>query len=334
MVALLDRAWRMARRWARENARPAQYRDALEKHTRAAERAALSLRIAYYFPLCWVSLQVLNWQDVARPRYPDLLWPVSWLAWLELPTAGPLLVGACLIGVMLGAFFSEFRWARVLACLGLLEFLALKFSLGKIHHLMHGWLLLLATLIWLPRRWHHPGLMARATRHELLLVYVGAQLLVGTTYTLAGIGKILGAAYQATQGEITALHPSALSRHVAARLLETGDTTLWGPWLIERGAWLWPLMLGTLYLQVFAVSLTMRPRLHGLLGFGLVAFHVLAPASLAIDFTPAVMLCGLLYACSAVRPERWELRELVLDLPLFGSAVRRFSRRLRRNAQP
>jgi hypothetical protein len=83
------------------------------------------------------------------------------------------------------------------------------------------------------------------------------------------------------------------------------------------------MMLGTLYLQLFAVVFALRPRLHPLLGIGLVSFHVMAPLTLAIDFTPSIALCGLLYCASAVAPERLDARQILGDLPLLGAALRR-----------
>ncbi len=306
-----------------------QMHKALLRQGRVADRIAITVRVAYFFPAFWICHQALDWQAVALTAHPEWLWPVAWLGWLDGTDAAPALFGGCAACSVLGALFSEFRTARVVAFLGLLEFLALKFSLGKIHHLMHGWLLLLFVLIWLPHGYRSSCERSRRTAQQTIVVYVAAQLIIATTYTLAGVGKLLGALYQLAQGEVTAFHPSSLSRHIAARLLETNDVSLWGPWLIERGDWLWPLMLGTLYLQLFAVVFAMRPSLHHLLGYGLVAFHALAPLSLMIDFSPAIVLCGTLYVASAVAPERSSLEEALCDLPLVGGVARVIIRRER-----
>jgi len=176
--------------------------------------------------------------------------------------------------------------------------------------------------LWMPQGWQAPSLMRRTERHVLVLVFVAAQLLVATTYSLAGLGKVLGVIYQLSLGQVSSLHPTSLARHIAARLLETSDRSLWGPWLIERGGLLWPLMMGTLYLQIFALVFALRPALHRLLGYGLVAFHMMAPLTLSIDFTPAIMLCGLLFVASPVAPDRFSLRDVTQQLPLLGKLVR------------
>lgn len=304
--------------------------ETLRAHCRNAIRAAVVIRASYFFPLAWMAFELLDWQSFAQPRNPEFLWPIRWMLAFDVARAGPVLAGAALSAYALGTFLCEWRWARALAFTALLEFLSLQFSLGKIHHLMHGWLLLSFALIWLPRGWARPWACSRAARHSLLLVYTAAQLLVAVTYGLAGVGKCLGAIYQVVLGEITSLHPDALALHIASRLLETNDHSLWGPWLIERGGWLWPMMLGTLYLQLFAVVFTLRPSLHRLLGVGLVCFHVMAPLALAIDFTPAIALCGLLYCASAVAPEQFSARRVLMDLPLLGPALRHAARLRRR----
>ncbi len=52
----------------------------------------------------------------------------------------------------LGAVFSHRRWARLLAFLGLLEFVALENSFGKINHAHHLWVLTAFLLVFLPGR--------------------------------------------------------------------------------------------------------------------------------------------------------------------------------------
>ncbi len=219
---------------------------------------------------------------------------------------------------------------RALAgAIALLQFLGLCFSTGKIHHLMHGWLFVLTTFVALPRGWHAPRVLTRGERVSSLLVYNLAQTLFALTYALSGVGKILGSVYQATRLEMTSLHPEALSRHVAARLLETGDTSLLGNWVILHGAWLWPLTLATLYLQVFALHFAARPRLHRLLGFGLGAFHLASALMLFIDFTPAIVLAAVLFSASATAPQPSPWRDVAADFPIIGRGFRRWSRGFR-----
>jgi hypothetical protein len=293
--------------------------EALRRLERNACRAEIALRIAYYFPLYWMATHALKWQELATVEHGDWLWPSAWLVNVEPRTAVPLALVACIIVAFVSAVFSARRWARVMAALALLEFLALKFSLGKIHHLMHGWLLLLCVLCFAPNR--GPSLRPRARRYALLSTYVAGQLVVAVTYTLSGLGKVLGLGYQLLQGEAGLLSPQSLPLHVAARLLETHDTSLLGRGLVELGAWTWPPFIITVYFQVFAVACVLRPRLHWLLGLVLVSFHLMSALALMIDFTPAIVLCGLLYCSSAWAssvPSASSARDVFWELPLLG----------------
>lgn len=301
--------------------RAASFVDALRRQEQNACRAQAALRIAYFFPLYWMATHALEWQRLANVERADWLWPAAWLVNTEPRTVVPVLIVACITVAFVGAAFSGRRWARVAAAVALLEFLALKFSLGKVHHLMHGWLLLLIVLIFAPNEGYARSLRPRAQRHALLSTYVAGQLVVATTYTLSGLGKLLGTGYQLGNGEAGLLNLQSLPLHVAARLLETADTSLVGSWLVELGAWTWPLFIATVYFQLFAVVCVLRPRLHRLLGLVLVSFHLMSALALMIDFTPAIVLCGLLYVASAWAPSAPRqlsqgVREVLLDLPV------------------
>lgn len=303
---------------------PTGWAQVLKNQPPAAWRASALARVAYFFPAFWILAHTPRWQEVAFPRHADLLWPVKWLAWFEIDQAGPALLGLTVVGSLVGALAAEFRWARLIAFVCLLEFLGLKFAYGKIHHLMHSWLLVLFVFIFFPRGWTEPSALSRAGRHSVLLVFCAAQLLTALTYALSGVGKMLGIVYQLWLGQVTSLHPSSLARHLADRMLQTNEVSLWGPWMIEHGAWLWPMMLGTLYIQLFAIQFAARPHLHRWLGVGLVGFHAVTALSLTIDFTPAVMLIGLLFVVSPLSPPRVGLRSVLLDLPVFGPLAERW----------
>ncbi len=324
--------WRQ-RKWLTSRLSPRSWADVLRHQRVASVRTATLLRALYFFPAFWILAHVPQWDLVALPRRPDLLWPVAWLKFFDTTRAGPTLLGAVVAGSVVGALAAEYRWARVLACVSLLEFLGLKFAYGKIHHLMHAWLLVLACLILLPRDWARPERLTRAGQHSLLLVLSTAQLFTALTYSLSGVGKVGGIIYQLWLDQTTSLHPSSLARHLADRLLQTNQLSLWGPWMIEHGAWLWPLMIGTIYLQLFALHFAARPHLHRWLGIGLVSFHVLTTMSLTIDFTPAVVLVGMLFIVSPLQPEQIQWKAALRELPLIGLCWDLMQRRSRPQAR-
>lgn len=265
---------------------------------RMAERAAWVLRVAYVFPAYWMLTEALHWREYSTRQAPDLLWPVAWMTGLDPTVSGSALFVSCLIGVFMAGVLPHYRWARVLGACALTEYLALRFSLGKIHHLMHVWLLVSWVLCWLPQDWARTDALSRAQRQQVLRLFHACQLLLATTYTLSGTGKLLGAAYQYWRGQPTFLSSDALAKHTAARLLETVDQPALGEWVVRHGHWLWPGSLALLMLQLGAVWMARRPAFHVALGGGLVVFHAATTLVMGIDFTPAIMLCGVLFLAS------------------------------------
>lgn len=266
--------------------------------SRCAERAAITLRIAYLFPAYWMLGQTLCWREYSIRLHADLLWPVFWLESLDLRLVGPALLVTSTAALLVCGLAPQFRWTRVLGALALTEYLALRFSLGKIHHLMHGWLLVMWLCCGLPVGWTQPTRLSRDSRQRVLRLFHACQLLVATTYCLSGVGKLLGATYQAWIGETTLFHPSSLARHTAARLLETPEGAPLGAWMVRNGHWLWPATLSLLAVQVLAFWMARRPTWHFVLGACLVAFHAMTALTMGIDFTPAMMLCGVLFLAS------------------------------------
>lgn len=290
----------------------------------AAARAETVLRLFYAFFPFWALIRLDSLAPLWSPPPLEPPWPIAWLDWVGPERGAPMILVLFAVGAGLGVLAPHLRVARIIAALGLLELLALEYAFGKIHHLMHGWLyasLMFAAL--LPSSALRPRSASPTERVLALRVVHGAQAMLALTYTLAGVGKLLGSAYQAALGQITPLHPSALARHVADRLLQTFPDAPLGPLAIEYGSWLWPAMLGTLYLQTFAVVAVARPSLHRLWAAGLIGFHAVTALTMGIDFSPNVLLLGLLFAASPFAPSEDDPGRIVRDLPIFG---RGFSR--------
>lgn len=314
------------RRWARP-VRPHSFGAPLAELSDRAVRTESLLRAFYAFFPFWFAVRLEALLPLLEPRCPDYAWPVAWMH-LTGPSAAPVVLGFGLAAAVLAAALPELRATRVALAVGLLEVLALKYSYGKVHHLMHGWLY--AALIFgalLPSAAFRSREASRKCKATSVLVLHAATAMLALTYSLAGLGKLFGTAYQLGLGQITPLHPSALARHVADRLLQTYPDSALGPFMIEHGALLWPLMLATLYLQLVAFPVTFRPRLLRPWGFGLVGFHLVTGLSMTIDFSPNVLLVGLLFLASPFAPRRTELVPALLDLPILGDLARWVARR-------
>ena len=119
------------------------------------------------------------------------LWPVAWLRDAD-PATGPRVLMAFYLATnILGVFTAAWRTGRALTFLGLLEYVALKNSFGKIGHSLHLLLLVAGVFLLLPAGWERPAPQTgRRRRQETLLVFWLAQAAVLTSYTMSGVAKV------------------------------------------------------------------------------------------------------------------------------------------------
>ncbi len=281
--------------------------------------AARTLVQAYYAVLFFIAVGSLY----AWPGYLDTTeliprWPVFWLRYVDLERGISLILWFYLVGSALGLILAKYRWARVVVFLSLLEYLAFKFSFGSINHGDHLGVLLSFMMIFLPPGWTRSPPPARKTRAATLLAFSAAQAMIMLTYSMSGMWKLVAVVSQTIQGEVSALAPSALARHVAEKLLSSDTTSLLGPWLIEH-YWIgWPLMIGTLYLEFFALWAVPRPSLHRLFGLGLIFLHLATHLTLNVSFVQNTLWLALFFVFSPFNPDRPSWRQTARDLPLLG----------------
>jgi hypothetical protein len=281
--------------------------------------AARTLVQAYYAVLFFVAVGSLyDW-----PRYlgtTELIprWPVFWLGYVDLETGISLILWFYLLGSVCGLALSRYRWARVVVFLSLLEFLAFKFSFGSINHGDHLGVLLSFVVIFLPVGWGDSPPPGRGTRAATLLSFSAAQAMIMLTYSMSGLWKLVAVVSQTIQGEVSALAPTALARHVAEKLLSSDTTSLLGPWIIDH-YWIgWPLMIGTLYLEFFALWAVARPSLHRLFGLGLIFLHLATHLTLNVSFVQNTLWLALFFVFSPFLPDSPSWRQTARDLPLVG----------------
>jgi len=279
------------------------------------------IHVFYLFFLYYSLTRLTAWSQFQSFENLNPLWPVCWLRWVDPHWGARFIMVFAFLSAFMGAFFPKYCWVRIAVFFGFLEFLALKYSFGKIGHSTHLMLIVSFILIFLPRNWSEPRLPSRATRQTVLYVFWGVQAFILMTYTLAGLGKIGGAVYQFYLGQMHAFHPEALAYHIAERLLQTGNSSLLGAFFIEY-PWLgFPAMLVMLYAQVFSFWVAFRPSLHRLWGGLLILFHISVSLTLSINFHPQVFLVGLFFLYSPFR-RPVTLRYICVALPLFGFLFR------------
>ena len=85
------------------------------------------------------------------------LWPVAWLSYGDPTSPIRALFFFFLVTTVLAAALPGWRTVRALAFAGLLEYVALKNSYGKIGHSLHLLLLVALGLVFLPRGWERPA---------------------------------------------------------------------------------------------------------------------------------------------------------------------------------
>ena len=274
---------------------------------------------AFYAIIFFLSVTHLSsWPIYLSQKEFEPLWPIYWLKYVEVQSGIMVILYLHLIGGLLAIICPQWRIARILVFLTLLEFIAFDNSFGKIDHGGHIALLLSFILILLPSEWHSPQNKSKYIRAATLTVFSGCQVLIMLTYTMSGIGKLFGVLIQAPQGEIHGLAPQALASYIANRMLHIDFTSYLGPWLVENYYVGWLLMLGTVYLQFFSLWAAFRPSLHQLWGLSLILLHISIFLTMRINFAQNCLWLGLFFVNSPFRPQKFDWRQIVRDLPLVG----------------
>jgi hypothetical protein len=290
--------------------------------TRSFEQNRILLRVYYFIFLFFASDHLPAWEQFPIRGELATLWPVEWMQWGFFPSGVYFLTFFCTATALLGALWPERRWVRVAVFLGFFEYVALVNSFGKIGHSLHAWVLTAFLLIFLPDEAFRPGRVTRVIRQQFSTVLWAIQATLLLTYTMAGLSKVGGALYQAWIGEVHAFALNAMPLHIADRLLQTGARSAIGEWMIDHPLLCYPLMLGTVYLQVFSFWVAFRPSIQRWWAVGLIFFHVMSYFTLTIIFPQNVLLLALLFFYPPFESRRASWREMFLALPLVGDVMR------------
>ncbi len=306
--------WRPWRRWLAGSGQ--MQPDTLARQARAYTEARILVR-AYYAGLLYFAFTgISSGAEMAGLSESGLLWPVGWVRATGM-TAGAWMVTAMhLTGALASVYAPGRRWCRGLAALGLFEFTALNYSAGKIGHGMHLWVLTSIVLVFLPNL-VDPN-PTRRQRQDFLNVFWTAYALALLTYSMSGLGKVAGALYQVSLGEVTVFHPQAMALHISQRLLESGVSSPIGLWLVDHTWVSWPLMLGAIYLQFFSFWSIFRPNLIKIWSFLLILFHISTFLVLTIRFGPPVLFLAIFGLASPFSPTNSTFADILTELPIIG----------------
>lgn len=290
---------------------------AFRLQTKSFGRATLLVRCYYACNLYFALALMADWTGLLNRNMPAPLWPVAWLTHVPLRTGIGAILWLYLLGALAAAIFPQKRWTRIIAFAGVFEWVAFNNSYGKIGHSMHLWTLVSALLIFLPdlKRGESPS---RTQRQKFLLIFWACQAMIMLAYSMSGLGKVVVAIYQGCLGQMHAFSSNALAEVIAERLLETNSRSLLGPWLIDHSSVGWPLLLGAIYLELFAFLTVFRPSLHRFWACGLILFHIGSFLLLTVSFPQNCLLLALFFLSSPFHRDDENWRHTLADLPLLG----------------
>ncbi len=287
----------------------------------AANQARWIIRVFYGFLFLFATNDIPSFLRYRYSEGIDPLWPVTWLNWVPLESGVIFIISFFLISAILAAIWPASRSIRTVAFISLLEFLALKYSYGKIGHSMHLWLIVAAIFTVLPRGWMRGDQIDHLIQTRLLNVFALAQAFVLLTYTMSGLGKVLLGLYQLCLGEYHSFHPKAFALHVADRLAQTNTEIVWWQteWLgslIVNHPWIsWPFFIGAIYIQFASFFVRNRPELHRLWGILLISSHLGIAATMGIFFNESIFLLFLLMVLSPFDQGQFHWRQRLRALP-------------------
>jgi hypothetical protein len=302
------------------------------RRQRCALSNAVTLVRVFYVAMFFILLQQYpswsGWLRLVTSLHP--LWPVWWIPRVGVRTGIAIVLFGSLLCCLAAAIVPERRASRILAAAGLLEFAAFFNSFGAVGNGLHASVWVAAIFILLPDGAADSLACSRRRAQRYLRVFWAAQAAVLLFYSMSGSFKVAGIILQMGRGQIHALMPEALSRHIAQRLLESmpvGPQFI-GPFFIDHPYAGWPMQLTALYLETCAFIVAFRPALHRVWGLGLILMQLGIYFTMSIMFSWQCLLLGLLLVCSPLAPPRLRLAKALRALPLFGDAWG-WSRRLR-----
>ena len=310
---------RLRRFFAGRSHLPAAGPHVFQEQARRFDAAQTLIRALYAFLLYLAVTQFTELGSLLDRATYAPLWPVAWLHWASVGVGNRLLLGFYVVTNLLGAFLPERRAARLLVFLGLLEYVALKNSYGKIGHSLHLPLIVAGLLVLLPAGWHRASeTVSRRLRQTTLLVFWLVQAAVLMSYTMSGAAKLGAALWQAAQGQPNAFLPGGLGAFIAQRLIETHSTSLFGGWIIRHPFLTWPLLPATIYAEFFAFWAAFRPAVARPWAALLIVFHAGTFFTMTITFPQSCFLLAILFFASPFEPDHLRWQNAALELPLFG----------------
>jgi len=300
--------------------------------SRQSARCQVLIRAFYAFLTFKIMFEQDMWSSLLGRDSMEPLWPVWWMG-----SGAPsdlhvqAILYANLAAVIFVLILPQFRALRIFCFLAFLQYVAFRNSFGKINHWGHLLLFTSFLFIFLPSGWHQlkPTRTAQATTCMIIGSVIAVIL---TTYSMSGLGKIIVGILEGAQGQPHSFSPDSLARHIADRMLETGQDSAFGDIIVNAPLLGWPVMMLTIYFQLASVFVIFHPELHRFWGAIHLLFHAGVYLTMTISFNNSVFMLALFLLASPFAPDATCPFGTMTRLPFIGGVFAKFLNPLRRNS--
>lgn len=281
----------------------------------------------YYFMfyIAFSKLEGLN-HMIAHPQQLYPRFPLFWAEGLNYATVVSTIFVTFVFTSLIGSFFYKHFLARLLAFLGMLQFHAYNSSFGAPNHQWDIWLWVAFIFVFFPNIWKES--LSNERRKKFLMIFWITQAFVLMTYTMSGIGKLLGSYDALRAGQPHAFSQDAAALHISSLLISMQETTILGPAIVKNPILGWFPFVAVIYLQFFSFFIAFKPKLHRLWSLGLVLFHIGTYLSMRAIFVSPVAVLMILFFSSPFQSQKTSLQQTLLDLPIFGWTIRMLQTRI------
>ncbi len=287
---------------------------ALTKQSHAVRHASTIVLCFYVYQMTALTNSFSNWGASSNTAFVDPIWIVNILTGLLPGYEVTICNGLFVLGTVSAVFFYKKRWARLTFFLGSLLSLALANSYGKIDHGGFLTVFLAFVLVFLPDAGRSTS---RVTRQKYLTIFVAAQAVTLSIYSLAGFWKIFAAFETTSVGVVSLFSFGAFPAQIAGSLIEKQVESGAGLFLIEHPNLAWAVGIVGIFFEFFALAALRRPRLHALFGTALIFMHLGAILFMQIHFTSNIIYLALFLVASPFRPD-FRIRQALAALPVAG----------------
>ena len=289
-------------------------------HAELTNAAASVVWLArFFYPFATYYIFAFGGYTSITSRPPSPQWPVEILlnafggGWLEY---APFIAISVALMALLAAVLPSVFALRFGVFLGVFVLAALRNSYGPINHEHYIVVFVSFALLFLPPRIGWGGRPSRADALAILRVFWLTQALALLPYTLSGHWKIRHSGLELFSGD-------AMTRLLVDRIAnQAAEIPPMLPLVVANDYIAQALLLGAVYMQIFALFALFRPHLHRPVGIGLILFHFGTGWLLNIPFEAHVVVNGLFLLFSPLAPRGFSGREFVRALPVVGEAAR------------